>query len=122
MRKRVYTKNAESSPAIRREGGGMSGGGVERVEVMDLYLACYYVLRGCEVAAVKCIPTGRDCRCELVVQGDAGLVQAIQDEFFHNRATVNLLAFRDAYNQVNGCIRQAKKSYEMAKKRVGGVL
>jgi len=84
---------------------------VDQVEVMDLYLACYYVLRGCEVAAVKCTPTGRDYRCSVVVRGGFGLVHEIQDEYFSHRASVNLWDFRDAYNQVNGCIRQAKKSY-----------
>jgi len=88
-----------------------AGQRVEQVEVMDLYLACYYVLRGCELAGVTCIPTGKDYRCELVVRGDDQLVHAIQDEYFSHRATVNLFAFRDTYNQVNGCIRQAKKSY-----------
>jgi len=91
-----------------------AGQQVEQVEVMDLYLACYYVLRGCALVGVKCIPTGKDYRCEIVVQGDEGLVYAIQDEYFSHKASVNLFAFRDAYNQVNGCIRQAKKSYEKA--------
>jgi len=95
----------------------MSGGYVERVEVMDLYLACYYVLRGCELAGVTCIPTGKDYRCEIVVKGDEALVSAIQGEYFSHTATVNLFAFRDAYNQVNGCIRQAKRSYERERQR-----
>jgi len=87
-------------------------GWVDEVEVMDLYLASYYLVRGCTVARVDCIPTGRDYRCEIVMKGASDLIYAVQDEFFHNRATVNLLAFRDAYNQVNGLLRQAKKSYE----------
>ena len=83
----------------------------DQVEVMDLYLASYYVLRGCSVERVNCIPTGKDYRCSLVMKGAFELISAVQEEFFHNRATVNLLAFRDAYNHVNGFIRQAKKSY-----------
>ena len=93
---------------------------IDQVEVMDLYLACYYVMRGCELAAVKCIPTGRDVRCSVVVRGGFDLVHEIQDEYFSHKANVNLWDFRDAYNQVNGCIHQAKKSYEMGRKREGG--
>jgi hypothetical protein len=84
----------------------------DEVEVTDLYLASYYVLKGCTVAKVSCIPTGKDYRCSIVIQGPRDVVGEVQAEFFQNRATVNLLAFRDAYNQVNGFIRQAKKSYE----------
>lgn len=80
-----------------RKAGGREG----QVEVMDLYLACYYVLRGCELAGVTCIPTGKDYRCEIVLRGDEDLVNAIQGEYFSHTATVNLFAFRDAYNQVS---------------------
>lgn len=86
--------------------------GDDEVEVSDLYLASYYVLKGCTVARVSCIPTGKDYRCSIVIRGPWDVVGEVQAEFFQNRAMVNLLAFRDAYNQVNGFIRQAKKSYE----------
>jgi hypothetical protein len=84
----------------------------DEVEVSDLYLASYYVLKGCTVAKVSCIPTGKDYRCTIMIKGPWGVVSEVQAEYFQNRAMVNLLAFRDAYNQVNGFIRQAKKSYE----------
>jgi hypothetical protein len=86
----------------------------DEIEVMDLYLASYYLVRGCVVARVSCIPTGKDYRCSIVMKGASELIYSAQAEFFNNRATVNLLAFRDAYNQVNGLLRQAKKSYERA--------
>ncbi len=92
----------------------------DEVEVMDLYLASYYLVRGCTVARVSCIPTGKDYRCNIVMKGPWDLVGEIQKEYFHNKATVNLLAFRDAYNQINSCIRQAKKSYERGAR--GGAL
>jgi len=88
----------------------------DEVEVTDLYLASYYVLKGCTVAKVSCIPTGKDYRCSIMIKGPWDVVSEVQAEFFHNRATVNFLAFRDAYNQVNGFIRQAKKSYEASRR------
>ncbi len=92
----------------------------ERIEVMDLYLACYYVLRGCEIAGVRCIPTGKDLRCSIVVSGGCELVRDIQDEYFGRRARVNLWDFRSVYNQVNGCMHQAKKSCERERRAVAG--
>jgi len=82
------------------------------VEVMDLYLASYYLVRGCELVAVKCIPTEKSVSCSLVVRGRSGLVGAIQGEYFEKRACVNLWAFRSAYNQINSSVHQAKKSWE----------
>jgi hypothetical protein len=92
----------------------------DEVEVTDLYLASYYVLNGCTVAKVICIQAGKDYRCSLVMKGDCEVIHEVQAEFFQNRAMVNLMAFRDAYNQVNGFVRQAKKSYE--KESRGGTL
>jgi hypothetical protein len=83
----------------------------DEVEVTDLYLASYYVLKGCTVAKVSCIPTGKGYRCSIMIKGPWDVVSEVQAEYFQGRAMVNLLAFRDAYNQVNGFIRQAKKSY-----------
>lgn len=92
-------------------------GGVDEVEVMDLYLASYYVLRGCELAAVKCIPTAKSISCSIVVRGGLALVHEVQGEYFEKRASVNLWDFRSAYNQVNSSVHQAKKSYELALRR-----
>jgi len=86
----------------------------DQVEVMDLYLASYYLLRGCELVAVKCIPTEKSVSCSLVVRGRSGLVGEIQGEYFEKRACVNLWAFRSAYNQINSSVHQAKKSWERA--------
>ena len=96
--------------------------GVDEVEVMDLYLASYYVLRGCELAAVKCIPTAKSVSCSIVVRGGYGLVHEVQGEYFEKRASVNLWDFRSAYNQVSSCVHQAKRNHEQAQKRCGGGL
>lgn len=89
----------------------------DQVEVMDLYLASYYLVRGCELVSVKCIPTEKSVSCGIVVKGSYDLVHAVQDEYFGKHAAVNLWAFRSAYNQINSSVHQAKKSYEMARKR-----
>jgi len=93
------------------------GKGIDQVEVMDLYLASYYVLRGCELAEVKCIPTAKTVSCSIVLKGGFELVHEVQGEYFEKRANVNLWDFRSAYNQVNSSVHQAKKSYERAQKR-----
>jgi len=84
----------------------------DQVEVMDLYLASYYLVRGCELVAVKCIPTEKSVSCSLVVRGRGAPVGEIQGEYFEKRACVNLWAFRSAYNQINSSVHQAKKSWE----------
>ena len=94
------------------------------VEVMDLYLACYYVLRGCTIERVTCIPTGKSLSCSFIVKGNFDLVHEIQEEYFEKKATVNLWAFRSAYNQVNSYIHQAKRSSdrELRHEASGGAL
>ena len=91
----------------------------DQVEVMDLYLASYYLVRGCELVAVKCIPTEKSVSCSIVVQGSFALVGEIQGEYFEKRACVNLWAFRSAYNQVNSSVHQAKKSWERTNRASG---
>ena len=94
----------------------------DQVEVMDLYLASYYLVRGCELVSVKCIPTEKSVSCSLVVRGRAALVGAIQGEYFEKRACVNLWAFRSAYNQVNSSVHQAKKSWERTNRARGATI
>lgn len=88
---------------------------MERVGVTDLYQAAYLVVRGARLEAVECIPVGGAVGCRLTFGGEA--LEAAQEEFFAKTAAVNLYAFRQAYNQVNSYVHQAKKSYETGKKR-----
>jgi len=99
----------------------MTKGFEDQVEVMDLYLASYYLVRGCELVAVKCIPTEKSVSCSIVVRGMSELIGSIQGEYFEKRAAVNLWAFRSAYNQVNSSVHQAKKSWERANRSGGGL-
>jgi len=95
---------------------------IERVEVMDLYLAAYYLIRGCSLEEVRHIPMGKTAACNLIIKGEGKLLRAVQEEFFASTAMVNLLAFRNAYNQVNGAVHQAKRNADAGKMRDGGVL
>jgi hypothetical protein len=94
----------------------------ERVDVTDLYQAAYLVVRGSRLEAVECIPVGGVLSCRMSFSGVE--LEAAQDEYFSKKAVVNLYAFRQAYNQVNSYIHQAKKSYDRERRsaREGGDL
>ena len=81
-----------------------------QVDITDLYLASYLLLNGCRLIEVQCIPTGGTVSCRLLFSGTK-LIE-LEDDFFGQRAMVNLIAFRSANNQVNGYIHQAKKSFD----------
>lgn len=91
----------------------------EQVEVMDLYLAAYCLVRGCRIEEVKCIRTERKATCSLMIGGEGRVLRTAMEEFFTSTAQVNLLEFRHAYNQVNGAMHQAKRSYEETR-QLGG--
>lgn len=86
-------------------------------DVVDLYLASYLLLNGCKLIEVQCIPTGGAVSCRLFFSGPR--IPELEDEFFKQSAMVNLLAFRSAYNQVNGYIHQAKKSFDRSRREDG---
>jgi hypothetical protein len=81
----------------------------ETVVVTDLYEAAYLVLEEARLEAVECIRLSGSLACSLKFSGK-GLLES-QDEYFSKRAVVNLYAFRQAYNQVNSLVHQAKKNY-----------
>ena len=87
------------------------------IDITDLYQAAYLLLCGCELNGVECIPVGGALACRLTFSG-AGLEAALE-EYFRKAACVNLFAFRQAYNQVNGYVHQAKKSHNV-RQRAGG--
>ena len=91
-------------------------------DVTDLYEAAYLILAGCTLEEVSCIPVSESLSCTMTFSGPA-LAKA-QDEFFARKAVVNLHAFRGAYNQVNGYVHQAKKSFDrerrLARREGGG--
>ncbi len=88
----------------------------ERVEVMDLYLAAYCLVRGCAIEEIRYIPTGKASSCSLVIGGERTVLRGAMEAFFASTAEVNLLEFRHAYNRVNTAMHQAKRSHEAAVK------
>jgi hypothetical protein len=85
------------------------------LEVTDLYLASYLLLKGCRLVKVECVPTGGAVSCALTFSHPG--LPAYEDAFHAQSATVNLIQFRSAYNQVNGYVHQAKKSFDRARRR-----
>jgi len=92
---------------------------METEAVTDLYQASYYLLNGCEIISVACIPTGSASSCQIVVQGTnlTDLAQA----WFGKKAVANLWTFRSAYSQVNSHVQQAKRSFESQRRLGNGV-
>lgn len=88
------------------------------IGVTDLYQAAYFLVQGGRLEGVECIPVGGALTCRLTFSGDG--LEAAQDAFFAKAAEVNLFAFRQAYNQVNSYVHQAKKSYDF-QRRAGEV-
>jgi len=91
----------------------------ESVEVMDLYLAAYYLIRGCAIDEVRYIPMGKTAACSLMIRGDRAVIREAMEAFFASTAEVNLLAFRNAYNRVNNAVHQAKRNAGAGKARNG---
>lgn len=86
--------------------------------VTDLYEAAYLVSEGYPIEAVECIPIARALACRISFRDGDGIEKA-QGIFYAKAACVNLHAFRSAYNQVNGFVHAAKKSYEKDRKAGG---
>jgi len=93
---------------------------MKKVGTTDLYEAAYLLGNGCRFAGVEVVPMAGVLGCSLSFEADEDLAY-FQEQFSRREATVNLYAFRQAYNTVNGYVHQAKKSYEMAKKREAGL-
>jgi hypothetical protein len=83
----------------------------ESVEVMDLYLAAYYLVKGCSLERVEPVRVGEVVSAyTIIVRGAAPVIMEVQRTFFNSTAEVNLLAFRNAYNHVNNAIHHAKRA------------
>ena len=88
---------------------------METEALSDLYQASYYLLNGCEILSVACIPTGSASSCQIIVQGSnlTDLAQA----WFDKKAVANLWTFRSAYRQINSHVQQAKRSFEISRRK-----
>lgn len=91
----------------------------EKIDVTDLYHACYLLVNGCKLVGVECLPLAGTVGCRLSMAGRD--VRRLCAEYYEQRATVNLYAFRQAYNQINSYVHQAKKCYDKARRAGGGL-
>jgi hypothetical protein len=114
MRKEHNIKTDERLPP--------KGGNMQRAEATDLYEAAYLVVQGGRIEGVQCIPLSSSLGCTFTISGEG--ITAEQEEYQQKRAEVNLYAFRLAYTQVNGLMREAKKAWERERRalRKGGIL
>jgi hypothetical protein len=95
----------------------------ESVEVMDLYLAAYYLVKGCTLEGVEPIRVGSSTSAyNIIVRGEVPVIVEVQRTFFASTAEVNLLAFRNAYNRVNNAIHHAKRARSSGESNQGGGL
>jgi hypothetical protein len=92
---------------------------MDTVQITDLYQAAYYILNGCELVGVECIPAGNSSSCQIGVQGNN--LTDLAEAWFGKKAAANLWAFRNAYSQINSHVQQAKRSFEFARRQEGRV-
>jgi hypothetical protein len=92
---------------------------METVQITDLYQASYYILNGCELVGVECIPTGNSTSCQIGVRGSN--LAGLEESWFGKKAAANLWAFRNAYSQINSHVQQAKRSFEFGRRQGGRV-
>lgn len=87
---------------------------METADVTDLYQASFFLVSGCSITGVECIPVGNGSSCCISVKGDrlAELAQA----WFDRSAVVNLWAFRNAYSEINSHVQNAKRSFELTQR------
>ena len=88
---------------------------METASVTDLYQASYYLLSGCEILGVDCIPTGKAFSCQITLSGEN--LTDLSQNWFDKKAVVNLWAFRNAYTQINSHVQQAKRSFESSSRK-----
>jgi hypothetical protein len=89
--------------------GFLSGEPMDSETVTDLYQASFYVLNGCEITSVQCIPSGMATSCQMMVEGRD--LTDLAQIWFEKRAVANLASFRQAYNHVYNLCQQAKRNY-----------
>lgn len=90
---------------------------METTAVTDLYQASYYLLNGCQILSVDCIPTGNTSSCRIVIQGKN--LTDLAEQWFGKKAVANLWIFRNAYTEINSHVQQAKRSFELTRRNIG---
>lgn len=95
-------------------GSSLGGKGMETVELTDLYQATYYLMQGCELTGVECIPAGTGTSCKIRFRGER--FTALERAWYDKAARVNLWDFRTAYSEISSHVQNAKRSYERSRK------
>jgi hypothetical protein len=88
----------------------------ESAEVWDLYQAAYLLTLGCNVELVECVPMKSGVTTYRFVMSGIGMQDYLQS-YASKEAVVNLYAFRNAYYELNTFVYQARKRYEISKRR-----
>ena len=104
----------------RRHGDPLEGESMETAEVSDLYQASFYLLSGCEILGVECIPAGKGTSCRILVRGRE--LTRLETAWFEKSAAVNLWSFRTAYTEINSHVQNAKRSFEISRRFNGGTV
>lgn len=88
----------------------------DSAHITDLYEAAYLLMRGCDIDDISCISVSETLACRIGFSGRA--LESSREEFASKRAVVNLHAFRRSYGQVNSLVHQAKKNYDLERRRM----
>ncbi len=77
----------------------------------DLYEAAYYLERGCRLDAVETVKVeaGRPACVFVLSDQSESVMVALAARWSRGQADVNLMAFRNAYNQLAGYIHRMKR-------------
>ncbi len=88
------------------------------VQTTDLYEASYYLLNGCFIDTIQCLPVNGKNLSQFSFEGPD--LTKLQLSWFQGNAEVNLLEFRRAYSQINSFSYDAKKKWKQQRRETGG--
>jgi hypothetical protein len=91
---------------------------MDEVATTDLYEAAFYLLSGCTLEAIQCLPVSGKREVQFSFSGRH--LAALQLTYLQSRAEVNLFAFRRAYGQINAYLHEAKKAARREEQQAGG--
>jgi len=89
---------------------------MQKTTVTDMYQATWFLINGCELKEVECIPLGGQLACRLTFSGEK--LPHLQEQYFTREAACNLFLFRQGYNQINSFVHQAKKSFNQKQREL----
>ena len=87
------------------------------VTTTDLYEASYYLLNGCNINCIACLPVNGKDLSQFTFIGEQ--LPELQLKYFQGEAEVNLIKFRRTYAQVNAFSYDARKKWRQQQKAGG---